>query len=95
MRGKEKNGLNRLAIIFSAFVILLVFGTIAYHFLEGLGWVDSFYFTSVTLLKIGYGDIVPNTSAGKILSVFLSLAGITLLLCALFVLVTRNLRKNC
>ncbi len=31
--------------------------------------MDSFYFTSMTMLTIGYGDITPHTDAGKIASV--------------------------
>jgi hypothetical protein len=35
-------------------------GTWFYHTVEGWSWVDSFYFTMVTLATVGYGDFSPR-----------------------------------
>ena len=40
-------------------------GMIVFHFLEGWGWVESIYFCFETLLTIGLGDFVPNTTNGE------------------------------
>jgi hypothetical protein len=59
---------------------LIVAGATIYHFLEGWGWVDSFYFVVITVATIGYGDFVPTTPISKILTIFFGLNGVILLL---------------
>lgn len=54
----------------------LVFGAVFYHFTEGLKWIDAFYFSTITLATVGYGDIVPHTDLGKIFTTFYVLVGI-------------------
>jgi voltage-gated potassium channel Kch len=54
----------------------LVTGTIFYHFVEHLSWLNAYYFSVITLTTVGYGDITPHTSAGKIFTTFYVLFGI-------------------
>lgn len=54
-------------------------GAFFYHQVEDLSWLDSFYFTIVTLTTVGYGDIAPETSAGKLFTMFYLLIGIGIL----------------
>lgn len=42
------------------------------------GYVDAMYFTVATLTTTGYGDIVPDTTLGKILSIVIMVVGVTL-----------------
>jgi hypothetical protein len=57
-------------------VALLAIGTAYYSYQEGWSAVDSFYFSTMTLTTIGYGDLVPATDAGKIFTSFYALFGI-------------------
>lgn len=41
-------------------------GTVFFHLVEGWGWVDSYFFTVVTLSTVGYGNITPETTLGKL-----------------------------
>ncbi len=54
-------------------------GAVFYHLVEELSWLDSFYFTIVTLTTVGYGDISPTTAAGKLFTMAYLLIGIGLL----------------
>jgi len=59
--------------------ILLLFGTIFYHAVEGWSWLDSLYFTVITLTTVGYGDLSPQTPIGKIFTIIYLLLGLGLL----------------
>ncbi|MFK7938172.1 MAG: potassium channel family protein [Roseovarius sp.] len=52
--------------ILSALVFIIVSGTVFFHFVEGWSWVDSYFFTVVTLSTVGYGELVPATPLGRI-----------------------------
>jgi voltage-gated potassium channel len=56
--------------------LLMLAGSLGYHFIEGQPYFDSLYFTVITLTTVGYGDIVPKTQAGRIFTIFLALGGI-------------------
>ena len=60
--------------------VVLGVGTVAYHYLEGWSWVDSLYFSVITLTTIGYGDFSPQTSAGKLFTIVYILIGLGLIL---------------
>lgn len=57
--------------------ILIAAGTIFYALVEQWAVVDSFYFSVVTLTTVGYGDLSPETTAGKLFTtvyIFLGLS---------------------
>ncbi len=65
-------------------LLILFTGTLFYHQVEGWSWLDSLYFSVITLATVGYGDLAPTTAWSKIFtmayifigfSVFISFAG--------------------
>lgn len=51
-------------------------GTVFYRFVEDLAWLDSLYFCVITLTTVGFGDISPTTSAGKVFTMLYVVVGI-------------------
>jgi voltage-gated potassium channel Kch len=56
--------------------VTILGGSIFYHLVEDLSWIDSVYLSVITLATVGYGDITPHTNAGKIFTIFYVLFGI-------------------
>lgn len=59
--------------------IIVGAGTLFYRFAEDWGWIDSLYFTVITLTTVGYGDLSPTGPISKLFTVMLILMGIGLL----------------
>jgi hypothetical protein len=56
------------ALGLAALMVLLI-GTVFYHFNENWSWLDSLYFTTVTLASVGYGDFVPTSELSRLFTV--------------------------
>jgi len=67
------------SLLFFVLVILMV-GTFFYHKIENWSWLDSFYFSSISLTTVGYGDLAPKTDIGKIFTVFYIFSGVGVIL---------------
>ena len=61
-------------------ILIIAIGAIGVHFLEELDTVNSVYFATVLLTTVGYGDIAPNTDAGKCFATLYVLVAGTILL---------------
>jgi len=61
------------------FAIVLAAGTIFYSLTEGWSIIDSLYFCVVTLASVGYGDLAPTTTAGRVFAIFYILFGLSML----------------
>ncbi|MHC1754312.1 MAG: potassium channel family protein [Methanosarcina sp.] len=59
--------------------LTLAAGTFFYHSVEGWGWLDSFYFSVITLATVGYGDFTPKTDIGKLFTVVYIFLGLGIL----------------
>jgi len=73
--------------------IVIGSGTLFYHFVEGMGWIDALYFCVITLTTVGYGDLSPQTSIGKLFTVVYIFVGLGLL-AAFIGYVAQNAREN-
>ncbi|PKL68194.1 MAG: two pore domain potassium channel family protein [Methanomicrobiales archaeon HGW-Methanomicrobiales-1] len=67
----------RLRIYLTIFLIVVLGGAIGMMAVEHLSPVDAFYFIVVTLTTVGYGDIYPLTTVGKLLVMVIILAGVS------------------
>ncbi len=61
-------------------IIILIIGTLSYHYLEGWNYVDSLYFSVITLTTVGYGDFSPQTTGGKLFTIFYIFIGLGMIL---------------
>ena len=59
----------------ASLVLLIVLSGLVISKVENIDVIDSFYFAFITALSVGYGDIHPSTTVGKLLSVGIGLIG--------------------
>jgi voltage-gated potassium channel len=75
-------------------VVLLIFGTFMFQILEGWHFIDAFYFTGMTMLTVGYGDVTPKTDVGRIVAVIFAFISIGVALYALNILARHAFRQG-
>ena len=74
--------------------ITLVGGTIFYSLEEGWSVVDAFYFSVTTLTTVGFGDLTPATTLGKLFMVVYIFAGLSIILGFIDVVAKETLRHQ-
>ncbi|MFZ2969804.1 MAG: potassium channel family protein [Minisyncoccia bacterium] len=65
---------------FCVFIFLLFVGMIFYSYSEKWGYIDSLYFSVITLATVGYGNLHPTNPMSKIFTIFYVLIGVGLAL---------------
>ncbi|MBN1447007.1 MAG: potassium channel protein [Bacteroidetes bacterium] len=55
---------------------LLIIGTAGYSLLEGYSFIDALYMTVITLGTVGYREVAPLSTMGKLFTIFLIISGI-------------------
>ncbi|MBI5142570.1 MAG: two pore domain potassium channel family protein [Nitrospirae bacterium] len=70
----------RLKVFVAALVVVMLLGTLGFMVVENRSAVDSLYFIIVTVATVGYGDVHPVSTAGKILTVILIVTGVGIFL---------------
>ncbi len=66
-----------------AVLAALALGTLGFHLIEGWSLLDSLYVATQTVTTVGYGDVVPDTSRGRIFATIFMLVGVGIVLYAL------------
>ncbi|MDF1715746.1 MAG: potassium channel family protein [Antarcticimicrobium sp.] len=87
------NHFKSLTLFFSL-VSVLALGTVFFRYIEGWTWVDSYFFTVVTISTVGYGSLVPATVVGKIAATALIFVGLGIFAVAIHEFAVYNMRKR-
>lgn len=82
LENQEKSYKRKVLFAIFFAVAIIFIGIFIFRRLEHWSYVDAFYFTTITLTTIGYGDVVPKTELGKIVASLFALIGVgTFLFC--------------
>lgn len=68
--------LKRVSPPILGLAVLVAVGTFMFSYLEGISLFDAFYWTIVVISTVGFGDITPQTTGGKILFMVLVIFGL-------------------
>ena len=91
-----RNVINAILLVrevLTCLVILILLNGLLFAFVEGQDLGSSIYFAFITGLTIGYGDITPATSLGRIVAVLTGLWG-TIFVGLVVAINTRALRAT-
>ncbi|MBM4446741.1 MAG: potassium channel protein [Chloroflexi bacterium] len=73
---KLSNPLQNLAGGIGLLLLVIFAGTIGYRTIEGWSFMDSLYMTITTITTVGYTEVHPLSTAGRIFSIILILTGV-------------------
>jgi len=74
-RKKRDPLVMRLKFFVIALVLLILFWTAAFMAVERHTFTDALYYTMVTVTTVGYGDIHPESTSGKMMAILIILTG--------------------
>ena len=77
LRVKIKVSRNKLLQIAAVVILLALFFAMLFEYFEGVGFYTAFYWAIITMATIGYGDVTPQTSAGRAVAMVAAVAGIS------------------
>jgi len=72
MTTKVKKAVNKLPYVAALFFGINFIGAVLFMLIESVNFIDSVYWSFITSLSVGYGDISPVTVAGKILAIVMA-----------------------
>jgi voltage-gated potassium channel len=73
----------RIRLVMMAVLLAILLGTVVFHLLEGWSILDSLYVTVQTVTTVGFGDLTPRTTLGRIFATFFMMLGVGVVLYAL------------
>ncbi len=72
----------------------IAIGTVVFHRLESWNWIQSFYFSVVTITTVGYGDFTPTNDLSRLFTAIYILVGVSIGLVTLSVIGSEILRRR-
>lgn len=85
---------RKLVLSLILFISIIVVGTFTYTYVEGWNLLNSLYFVVITVTTIGYGDFVPVTNMGKLLTIVLAFFGVSMALYFLSLIGSKIFKKH-
>ncbi len=61
-------------------LLVILGGTIGYVFIEEMGWFDALYMTTITVTTIGFKEVFPLSTSGRLFTMVLAFAGVGVIL---------------
>jgi voltage-gated potassium channel len=70
------NSYRRIVLALAGIGVLIAVGTTAYAVIEHMSFIDALYMTVITITTVGYGEVKPLDTAGRVFTMALILTGV-------------------
>ena len=77
---------RRILYVFILILIFLFGGATFYHYIEHWDYIDALYFSTATMTTVGYGDITPHSTTGKLFTIVYVFSGVGIVLYGLSIM---------
>ena len=67
---------KNLKISFTLLALILLVGIVGYHVIEGMSYFDGLYMTLITISTVGFEEVKPLSTAGRVLTMVIITTGI-------------------
>ncbi len=84
---------HHILVAFASIFALISIGTLCYEVLEDWSFIQSFYFSVVTLATVGYGDLHPTNDTSRIFTAFYVLIGVSITFSSLTIIATDRINQ--
>ena len=81
------------SLLFFTFSLIAI-ATGVFRWIEGWPWIDAAFFAITTISTVGYGDITPVTTAGKIVTMVYIMLGLGVFVAATSAVAEALLRRG-
>lgn len=71
----ERELRKKVLSIFILLIVVLLYGTVGYMFIEDINFLDALYMTVITVATVGYKEVKELSEAGKIFTILLIFSG--------------------
>lgn len=85
---------SKIYIAIALMLSVLMSGTIGYHFISELSWLNSIYMTIITVTTVGFNEVGPLETEGKIFTIFLIISSLFIFAYAISVITEYLFSKN-
>lgn len=84
---------QHILVAFASIFALISIGTLCYEVLEDWSFIQSFYFSVVTLATVGYGDLHPTNDISRLFTAFYVLIGVSIAVSSLTIIATDRINQ--
>lgn len=68
--------MKNLRLSLTLLLLTITFGVLGYHFVEDMSYFDALYMTIITISTVGFQEVKPLSTAGRILTMTIISGGI-------------------
>ncbi|MGB5272075.1 potassium channel family protein [Eudoraea sp.] len=85
---------SKIYIAIALMLSVLLAGTLGYHFIAELSWLNAIYMTIITVTTVGFNEVGPLETEGKIFTIFLIISSVFIFAYAISVITEYLFSKN-